>query len=93
MSAGVETGLDVGYCRHRPEDTPLYQIVERYNPLFEALRAEQGRALPAFVLCRPDAARATTETAAPTTRHPDFFQVFARNTRTLIAPTSAIHTK
>lgn len=44
-SAGVETGLGVGHCRHRPEDTLLYQIIERYYPLFEALRAEQGRAL------------------------------------------------
>ena len=43
-SAGVETGLGVRYCRHRPEDPPLYQIIERYYPLFEALRAEQGRA-------------------------------------------------
>ena len=45
----METGLSVGYCRHRPEDTLLYQIIERYYPLFEALRAEQGRALPVFV--------------------------------------------
>ncbi len=48
-SASVETGPGVGYCRHRPEDTLLYQIVEHYYPLFAALRAEQGRPLPAFV--------------------------------------------
>ena len=48
-SAGVETGLGVGYCRHRPEDTLHYQIIERYYPLFEVLRAEQRRALPPFV--------------------------------------------
>ena len=48
--ASAETGWPgVGYCRHRPEDTLLYQVVEHYYPLFAALRAEQGRALPAFV--------------------------------------------
>ena len=36
-SAGLETGFGVSYCRHRPEDTLLYQIIERYYPLFEAL--------------------------------------------------------
>ena len=48
-SADVESGSGVGYCRRRPEDTLLYQVVEHYYPLFTALRAEQGRALPAFV--------------------------------------------
>lgn len=38
-----------GYCRHRPEDTLLYQVVEHYYPRFAALRAEQGRASPAFL--------------------------------------------
>ncbi len=48
VSAAVETGLGV-YCRHRPEETLLYQIIEHYYPLFAALRARQGRALPKFV--------------------------------------------
>ena len=49
-SAEVETWLGVCYCRHRPKDRPLYQTMERHYPLLEALRAEQGRALPAFVV-------------------------------------------
>ncbi len=49
MSADVEMGPGVGYYRHRPEDTLLYQIIERYYPLFEVLKTEQGRALPSFV--------------------------------------------
>ncbi len=43
-SAGVETGFGLSDCHHRSEDPPLYQIFERYYPLFEALRAEQSRA-------------------------------------------------
>ena len=34
------------YERHRPEQTLLYRLVERYYPLFVDVRESQGRALP-----------------------------------------------
>lgn len=37
------------YQRHRPEDTLLYQIVERYYPDFKAKLLEQGTVLPYHV--------------------------------------------
>ena len=38
-----------GYGRHRPEATPLYQLVQQHYPAFRELRAEAGRPLPEFV--------------------------------------------
>jgi hypothetical protein len=37
------------YERHRPEQTLLYQLVERDYPLFVDLRESQGGALPSYV--------------------------------------------
>ena len=39
----------VGYQRHRPEQTLLYQIVERHYPAFTDHLAETGKQLPAHV--------------------------------------------
>jgi len=39
----------VGYQRHRPEQTLLYQIIERYYPAFVGHLAEVGKQLPAHV--------------------------------------------
>ena len=49
LPAGWETGAGLGYQRHRPEHTLLYQIVEQHYPAFAALMSAQGRALPTFV--------------------------------------------
>jgi formylglycine-generating enzyme required for sulfatase activity len=38
-----------GYAQHRPENTPLYQLVERHYPDFRELRAREGRSLPDYV--------------------------------------------
>ena len=46
IAAGTE---HAAYQRHRPEDTLLYQLVQRYYPEFEALMARQGTPLPAYV--------------------------------------------
>ena len=37
------------YKRHRPENTLLYQLVERYYPQFTANLAEQGKYLPQHI--------------------------------------------
>ena len=37
------------YERHRPEETPLYRIVETYYPRFLARLEAEGGSLPAFV--------------------------------------------
>lgn len=37
------------YARHRPEQTLLYQLVERHYPTFVWLMAEQGSPLPGYV--------------------------------------------
>jgi hypothetical protein len=37
------------YKRHRPEQTLLYQIVERYYPEFRDVMAMQGKPLPLHV--------------------------------------------
>ena len=37
------------YKRHRPENTLLYQLVERYYPQFTTNLAEQNRYLPNYV--------------------------------------------
>jgi ribosomal protein S27E len=38
-----------GYARHRPEATPLYQIVQQHYPEFVAAREAAGRPLPNYV--------------------------------------------
>ncbi len=38
-----------GYARHRPEQTLLYQLVERYYPELAAVREAAGRPLPRYV--------------------------------------------
>ena len=38
-----------GYVRHRPEETLLYQLVERYCPKLVAEREAAGRPLPQYV--------------------------------------------
>jgi ribosomal protein S27E len=38
-----------GYARHRPEETLLYQLVERYCPEFVTAREAAGRPLPKYV--------------------------------------------
>jgi hypothetical protein len=38
-----------GYARHLPEETLLYQLVERYYPDLVAVREGAGRALPKYV--------------------------------------------
>jgi ribosomal protein S27E len=37
------------YKRHRPENTLLYQLVERHYPEFKETLSEQGKQLPKFV--------------------------------------------
>lgn len=37
------------YKRHRPETTLLYQLVERYYPVFTANLAAQGKYLPKYI--------------------------------------------
>jgi len=37
------------YKRHRPENTLLYQLVERHYPEFKEAISEQGKYLPKFV--------------------------------------------
>jgi len=37
------------YARHSPDQTALYQLVERYFPELAELLAEQGRPLPRYV--------------------------------------------
>jgi hypothetical protein len=38
-----------GYARHRPEQTLLYQLVERHYQAFLAAREAAGRPLPKYV--------------------------------------------
>jgi hypothetical protein len=40
------------YVRHRPERPPLYQLIEKYYPVFEAQCAVEDRVLPGMV-CMP----------------------------------------
>jgi hypothetical protein len=37
------------YKRHRPENTLLYQLVERHYPEFKEALSEQDKQLPKFV--------------------------------------------
>ena len=41
--------LSPPYQRHRPEQTLLYQIIERHYPEFRDVMATQGKALPLHV--------------------------------------------
>jgi hypothetical protein len=53
-SAGLEASAatkEFRYARRRPEQTLLYQLVERYYPELAELMADQGRPLPRYV-CR-----------------------------------------
>jgi ribosomal protein S27E len=43
------TGWQHLYVRHKPENTPLYPIIEQYAPRFFAHLREQGTTLPRFV--------------------------------------------
>jgi len=38
-----------GYARHRPEETLLYQLIERHYPELVAAREGAGRSLPRYV--------------------------------------------
>jgi hypothetical protein len=38
-----------GYARHRPEETLLYQVVERHHPEPVAAREATGRPLPKYI--------------------------------------------
>ena len=51
-TAGREAGTATKgfrYARHRPEQTLLYQLLERYYPELAGLMAEQGRPFPRYV--------------------------------------------
>jgi hypothetical protein len=39
----------LGYARHRPEATLLYQLVERHYPELVAARAAASRPLPVYI--------------------------------------------
>ena len=45
----VKQGVTQGYVRHRPENTQLYQIVDKYYPDFQLSLAEQDKRLPRYV--------------------------------------------
>ena len=47
--ARVSSAGESGYSRQRPEQTLLYQLIERHYPAFIAQLAEQGRTLPGYV--------------------------------------------
>ena len=52
LPTGREANLGEGtlpYVRHRPERTLLYQLIEKYYPVFEAQCACEGRVLPDYV--------------------------------------------
>lgn len=49
MSLTAEAPRLATHVRHRPEQTLLYQLVERYYPEFARLMAAQGSPLPAHV--------------------------------------------
>jgi hypothetical protein len=56
-------------ARHRPEQTALFQLIERYYPTFLAAIESRGGALPSFVRrafedC-PDRRRASAARAKP----------------------------
>jgi ribosomal protein S27E len=49
MSLAAPTPDPAAHVRHRPEQTLLYQLVERHYPTFVRLMAEQGSPLPGYV--------------------------------------------
>lgn len=49
MSPGYNVHGPVAHVRHRPEQTLLYQLVERHYPAFVRLMAQQGSPLPGYV--------------------------------------------
>jgi hypothetical protein len=49
MSLAAPTPDPAAHVRHRPEQTLLYQLVERQYPTFVRLMAEQGSPLPGYV--------------------------------------------
>ena len=51
MQAARNAGQSItpGYVRHRPENTQLYQIVDKYYPDFQLSLAEQDKRLPYYV--------------------------------------------
>ena len=49
MARNVGPGITQGYVRHRPENTQLYQIIDKYYPDFQLSLAEQDKRLPRYV--------------------------------------------
>jgi len=49
LARNAEREIVLGYERHRPEQTLLYQIVEQYYPEFLAQMEAHGRSLPRYV--------------------------------------------
>ncbi len=52
LPVGKEASPGIGvprFERHRPEQTLLYQLVDRYYPAFEAQLAVEDRVLPNYV--------------------------------------------
>src|SRR5262245_39235378 len=37
------------YARHQPESTLLYQVIDKYYPIFVSQLAAEGRSLPSYV--------------------------------------------
>ena len=50
QARNAERARHTVYVRRRPEQTLLYQLVERYYPDFSRLLAAQGTPLPAYVV-------------------------------------------
>ena len=50
MARNVGPGITQGYVRHRPENTQLYQIIDKYYPDFQLSLAEQDKRLPTNAL-------------------------------------------
>ena len=49
MARNVGPDITQGYVRHRPENTQLYQIIDKYYPDFQLSLAEQDKRLPRYV--------------------------------------------
>ena len=49
VARNVGPGITQGYVRHRPENTQLYQIIDKYHPDFQLSLAEQDKRLPRYV--------------------------------------------
>ena len=50
VARNVGPGITQGYVRHRPENTQLYQIIDKYYPDFQLSLAEQDKRLPTNAL-------------------------------------------